>query len=81
MTDAQLAKARRLRDALGLRHVAFVEGFIEEPPVEPESVDVVISNGVVNLAPDKHARVPLPRRARCGPAAGWRSPTSSASAS
>ena len=55
MTDAQLAKARRLRDALGLRHVAFVEGFIEEPPAEPESVDVVISNGVVNLAPDKHA--------------------------
>jgi arsenite methyltransferase len=54
MTDAQLVKARRLRDALGLRHIAFVEGFVEEPPAEPGSVDVVISNGVVNLAPDKH---------------------------
>ena len=55
MTDAQLAKARRLRDGLGLRHVAFVEGLIEEPPAEPGSVDVVISNGVINLAPDKAA--------------------------
>ena len=55
MTDAQLAKARRLRDALGLEHVEFVEGLIEDPPVEPGSVDVVISNGVVNLAPDKDA--------------------------
>jgi arsenite methyltransferase len=53
MTDAQLAKARRLRDVLGLRHLAFVEGFIEEPPAEPGSIDVVISNGVINLAPDK----------------------------
>jgi arsenite methyltransferase len=55
MTDAQLAKARRLRDVLDLRHVAFVEGFIEEPPAEPGSIDVVISNGVINLAPDKEA--------------------------
>ena len=55
MTDAQLDKARRLRDGLGLEHVRFVEGLIEEPPVEPGSVDVVISNGVVNLAPDKDA--------------------------
>ena len=55
MTDAQLAKARRLRDGLGLEHVAFVEGLIEEPPVRAGSVDVVISNGVINLAPDKDA--------------------------
>ena len=55
MTDAQLAKASRLRDGLGLHHVTFVEGFIEEPPVAPGSVDVVISNGVINLAPDKDA--------------------------
>lgn len=55
MTDAQLAKARRLRDSRGLDHVAFVEGLIEEPPAESGSVDVVISNGVVNLAPDKEA--------------------------
>jgi arsenite methyltransferase len=55
MTDAQLHKARRLRDSMGLTHITFVEGLIEAPPVQPESVDVVISNGVVNLAPDKRA--------------------------
>lgn len=55
MTDAQLAKARRLRDDLGVGHVAFVEGLIEQPPAPSASVDVVISNGVVNLAPDKDA--------------------------
>src|SRR4051812_41333012 len=55
MTDAQLDKARALRDGLGLEHVEFVEGLIEDPPVQPGSVDVVISNGVVNLAPDKAA--------------------------
>jgi arsenite methyltransferase len=53
MTDAQLAKARRLRDAAGLHHVEFIEGLIEAPPVEDASVDVVISNGVINLAVDK----------------------------
>jgi arsenite methyltransferase len=55
MTDAQLAKSRRLSEEHGVRHVEFAEGLIEEPPVAPESVDVVISNGVVNLAPDKAA--------------------------
>jgi arsenite methyltransferase len=49
MTDAQLAKARRNAP----RNVEFVEGLIESPPVECESIDVVISNGVINLAPDK----------------------------
>jgi SAM-dependent methyltransferase len=51
MTDAQLAKARRWAPP----HVEFVEGLIEAPPVDSESVDVVISNGVINLAPDKQA--------------------------
>jgi len=55
MTPEQLDKARRLRDAAGLRHANFIEGLIEAPPVTDGSVDVVISNGVVNLAPDKHA--------------------------
>jgi arsenite methyltransferase len=55
MTAAQLAKARRLRDGSGLEHVRFVEGLIKAPPVDAESVDVVISNGVVNLALDKDA--------------------------
>jgi ubiquinone/menaquinone biosynthesis C-methylase UbiE len=55
MTDAQLDKARRLRDEAHVAHLVFVKGLIEEPPVEPESIDVVISNGVINLAPDKRA--------------------------
>jgi arsenite methyltransferase len=50
MTSAQLDKARRL--AVG--NVEFRHGYIEEPPVEAGSVDCVISNGVINLAPDKH---------------------------
>ena len=81
MTDAQLAKARRLRDDAGLDHVAFFEGLIEEPPVEPESVDVVISNGVDQPRARQGRRVRARRRASCGPAAGSRSPTSSPSAS
>jgi arsenite methyltransferase len=55
MTDAQLAKARRLRDERGLQHVTFVQGLIEEPPAAPAMFDAVISNGVINLAPDKRA--------------------------
>jgi arsenite methyltransferase len=51
MTDAQLTKARRHAPP----NVEFVEGLIEAPPVEGESIDVVISNGVINLAPDKQA--------------------------
>ena len=50
MTGAQLAKARRL--AVG--NVEFRQGYIEEPPIEAGGVDCVISNGVINLAPDKH---------------------------
>ena len=53
MTDAQLVKARRAARARGLGHVAFLHGLIEEPPVEAGGVDVVISNGVINLVPDK----------------------------
>lgn len=53
MTDAQRLKAERLRDAHGFTNVRFVKGYIEELPVEDESFDAVISNGVINLAPDK----------------------------
>jgi SAM-dependent methyltransferase len=53
MTPAQLTKARRLAAEAGLAHVELLEGRIEQPPVEAGSVDCVISNGVVNLAPDK----------------------------
>lgn len=54
MTSAQLAKARRMADEAGISQVDFVEGRIEQPPVDGDSIDCVISNGVVNLVPDKH---------------------------
>ena len=53
MTPAQLDKARRLASQAGFGHVEFRDGRIEQPPIEEGSVDCVISNGVVNLAPDK----------------------------
>ena len=55
MTDEQLAKATRLAGDMGLGNVEFRNGYIEHPPVEDGSVDCVISNGVVNLSPDKPA--------------------------
>ena len=55
MTTAQLAKATRLAETAGLRHVEFRDGHIEHPPVDDASVDCVISNGVINLSPDKPA--------------------------
>lgn len=53
MTDAQLAKAERLREVAGLRWTEFRQGYLEELPVEDAGADVVISNGVINLCPDK----------------------------
>jgi arsenite methyltransferase len=55
MTPEQLGKAARLAAGAGLGNVAYREGRIEEPPVAPGSVDCVISNGVIDLAPDKGA--------------------------
>jgi arsenite methyltransferase len=55
MTQAQLAKARRLADEGGFSRLEFREGFIETPPVDQASVDCVVSNGVINLSPDKPA--------------------------
>jgi ubiquinone/menaquinone biosynthesis C-methylase UbiE len=55
MTQAQLAKAERLRAAAGLAQARFVEGHIEHLPVADDSCDVVISNGVINLSADKAA--------------------------
>jgi arsenite methyltransferase len=53
MTDAQLAKARDLAAVSG--NVEFRQGHIEDPPVEEEAFDCAISNGVINLSPDKPA--------------------------
>ncbi len=53
MTDAQRAKAERLRDRDGFANVTYLKGYIEDVPVETGSVDAVISNGVINLSPQK----------------------------
>jgi ubiquinone/menaquinone biosynthesis C-methylase UbiE len=37
------------------KNVEFVRGYIQDPPLADRSVDLVVSNGVVNLAPDKSA--------------------------
>jgi arsenite methyltransferase len=53
MTDEQRAKAERLRDRDGFSNVTYVRGYIEEAPLPGGVTDVVISNGVINLATDK----------------------------
>jgi arsenite methyltransferase len=53
ITEAQLAKARRLAAEHGFSNVEFVDAHIEQLPLRDASADVVISNGVINLAPDK----------------------------
>lgn len=55
MTTAQLAKATQLAAEAGIGHIEFREGYIEEAAVEDGTVDCVISNGVINLSPDKPA--------------------------
>jgi arsenite methyltransferase len=55
MTPAMLEKARHNADLLDLQTVEFREGFLEALPVDTASVDLVISNGVINLCPDKDA--------------------------
>jgi arsenite methyltransferase len=55
MTPAMLAKARRNQAKVGLDNVEFRLGEIEALPVTTASVDVVISNCVINLSPDKAA--------------------------
>jgi arsenite methyltransferase len=52
-TVEQLDKARRLAEEGGWGQAEFREGRIEQLPTEDESVDCAISNGVINLAPDK----------------------------
>jgi arsenite methyltransferase len=53
MTPAMLEKARANAALLGLGNVEFREGYLEELPVKDVAADVVISNGVINLCPDK----------------------------
>jgi ubiquinone/menaquinone biosynthesis C-methylase UbiE len=55
MTAAQLAKSRNLAADDAFTQTDFREGYIETPPVDDGSADCVISNGVINLSPDKPA--------------------------
>jgi arsenite methyltransferase len=55
MTDEQLAKAERLAADASVDNVEFRRGYIEEPPVDEQAFDCAISNGVINLSPNKPA--------------------------
>ncbi len=53
MTDAQLEKAEALRVQAGFQRVSFRKGYIEILPFKDAQFDVVVSNGVINLSPEK----------------------------
>ncbi len=55
MTDEMLALARRNADHAGIENAVFLKGLIEDIPLPAASVDVVISNCVINLSVDKAA--------------------------
>jgi len=55
MTDEMLELARRNQAEAGVQNVEFVKGTIEAPPLADDSVDVIISNCVINLSEDKPA--------------------------
>ena len=53
MTPEMLIRSRSMAEKVGLKNVEFREGLIEDLPVQDGWADVVISNGVINLCPDK----------------------------
>lgn len=53
MTQAMLDKARKNIDRLGLKNITLLRGYIEDIPLHDGSVDVLLSNCVINLSPDK----------------------------
>ena len=55
MTPEMLAKARSAATAMGVSNVEFVEGEAERLPFPDASFDAVVSNGVIDLIPDKDA--------------------------
>jgi SAM-dependent methyltransferase len=55
MTASMVERARRSAAEMGVDNVEVHEGLIEQLPLADESVDVVISNGVIDLVPDKDA--------------------------
>ena len=55
MTDEMLALANKNKEEAGATNVEFLKGFIEDVPLPDGSIDVIISNCVINLAADKSA--------------------------
>jgi arsenite methyltransferase len=55
MTPAMLDRARDSAQEMGLENVELHESLIESLPLADASVDIVISNGVIDLVPDKEA--------------------------
>ena len=55
MTDEMLVLANKNKAKLGISNVEFRKGEIEDLPVESNTVDIIISNCVINLSPDKDA--------------------------
>jgi SAM-dependent methyltransferase len=53
MTPEMLERARQAAAKIGIENVEFRQGYLEELPVADNSVDVIISNCVINLSPDK----------------------------
>jgi ubiquinone/menaquinone biosynthesis C-methylase UbiE len=53
MTPEMLTRARQAGARMGLANVEFREGYIEDMPVESAQIDVIMSNCVINLSPDK----------------------------
>lgn len=53
MTDEMLAQARANAAAAGVTNVEFLKGYLEEIPLPDRSVDIALSNCVINLAADK----------------------------
>lgn len=55
MTDAMLERGRENVALTGMAHIEFRRGLAEALPLDDSTVDLVISNGVINLCPDKTA--------------------------
>ena len=72
MTDEMLELARTNAAEAGVENVEFLKGYLEDIPLTDQTVDVIISNCVINLVRRQTAGLRARRRACCGPAAGSR---------
>jgi len=53
MTDEMLQLANKNKEKMGIKNVEFIKGYIEDIPLDDETVDVIISNCVINLCENK----------------------------